>query len=335
MAPHPPTSVSPPPAVLQRAINCDKAKMERFLPPGAGQLVTATLYAPVSFAPMPVLVFRRAPLPLHPSATGSAAAVDDVATAAAIAPLYRAPDSMDAVSAAATTSLTLVATGTVGCACGACISRSPPLLDAPSARAGAVAGADPDRLIVKRIVLSGFPMRVKQRHAMVRYMFFGPEDVEWFRPIELYTKHGCVHAPVCVMQGGGARQSVAGVGLPDPATTPLAPAARSLVGHIREPVGTHGHMKARFDGAIKQHDTVCMALYKRVFPRWGACFKAAHGVQVSGGGRVDMLPLLVAPRREVCSNVMQSWRALFAPALCRTTATHRRRFLAARGREAC
>lgn len=80
----------------------------------------------------------------------------------------------------------------------------PPLSPtAPAALVGAVAGADPDRLVVKRIVLSGFPMRVKQRHAMVRYMFFGPEDVEWFRPIELYTKHGCVRACASRWQAGG------------------------------------------------------------------------------------------------------------------------------------
>ncbi|CAN7983387.1 unnamed protein product [Ixodes pacificus] len=96
---------------------------------------------------------------------------------------------------------------------------------------GAVLGANPDRVVVKRAVLSGHPFKINRKSAVVRYMFFNRDDILWFKPVELKTKYG-------------------------------------RRGHIKEPLGTHGHMKCVFNGQLKSQDTVLMHLYKRVFPKW-------------------------------------------------------------------
>jgi pre-rRNA-processing protein TSR1 len=55
---------------------------------------------------------------------------------------------------------------------------------------GSVRKADPDRVILKRIILTGVPFKTHKSKAVVRQMFFNPEDIRWFRPLELWTKYG-------------------------------------------------------------------------------------------------------------------------------------------------
>ncbi|XP_053602229.1 pre-rRNA-processing protein TSR1 homolog [Plodia interpunctella] len=96
---------------------------------------------------------------------------------------------------------------------------------------GVLLSCNPDRLIVKRIVLSGHPYKVHKRSAVIRFMFFNREDVAYFKPCKLRTKYG-------------------------------------RTGHIKEPLGTHGHMKCVFDTQLRSQDTVLLNLYKRMFPKW-------------------------------------------------------------------
>ncbi|XP_057857342.2 uncharacterized protein LOC131066561 isoform X1 [Cryptomeria japonica] len=146
-------------------INGDKHKLERFLHPG--HFSVASVFAPICFPPLPVIVFKD----MGESAGNRLAAV------------------------------------------------------------GSLRSVNPDRIILKKVVLTGYPQRVSKVKALVRFMFHNPEDARWFKPVELWTKYG-------------------------------------RHGRIKEPVGTHGAMKCIFDGVVQQRDTVCLSLYKRAYPKW-------------------------------------------------------------------
>ncbi|KAL4202910.1 hypothetical protein AMTRI_Chr02g265850 [Amborella trichopoda] len=148
-------------------LNSDKHKMERFLHPG--QFSVASIYAPISFPPLPLIALKER--------KGEASFGPSVAAI------------------------------------------------------GSLRSIDPDRILLKKIILTGYPQRVSKSKAIVRFMFHNPEDVRWFKPVDVWTKCG-------------------------------------RRGRVKEPVGTHGAMKCIFDGVVQQHDTVCMSLYKRVYPVW-------------------------------------------------------------------
>lgn len=55
---------------------------------------------------------------------------------------------------------------------------------------GVLAKCDPHHIILERIIITGYPYKINRRRSTVRYMFFNPGDVKYFRPIEVHTKMG-------------------------------------------------------------------------------------------------------------------------------------------------
>jgi len=51
---------------------------------------------------------------------------------------------------------------------------------------------DTNRIIAKKIILTGYPFKIHRKSAVIRYMFFNPDDINWFKPIQLTTKYGHV-----------------------------------------------------------------------------------------------------------------------------------------------
>jgi pre-rRNA-processing protein TSR1 len=129
-------------------------------------------------------------------------------------PQLQDSDAAMSTSDAAAASLRLIATGT----------SLPPSLN---------------RVVAKRVILTGHPYKINKRVVTVRYMFFNDDDVKWFKSLPLWTRRG-----------------------------------RS--GFIKESLGTHGYFKATFDSKINPQDAVAVSLYKRMWPR-SATMWQPHG----------------------------------------------------------
>ena len=179
--------------------NGDKFKYERFLK--EDDVTVASVYAPITFPPASVVVFKES------GSSGTFSEIGSVKSGLGSEKEERRVrfDSQSDRSVSES-GLKLVATGSL-------------------------LSVNPDRLVIKRIVLSGHPFKINRRSAVIRYMFYNKEDINWFKPVELRTKFG-------------------------------------RKGHIKESLGTHGHMKVGFDRPINSMDTVLMNLFKRVFPKW-------------------------------------------------------------------
>ena len=193
-----------------------KSKEELILQCGPRRLVINPLFSQTGNTPNNVHKFDRY---LHPGRTGAASFIGPMIWGS-VPCLYfkreQPAEPEDAIedlaqsisksnTASPTSKLTLIATGT---------SLAP----------------STDRIIAKRIILTGHPYKINRKVVTVRYMFFNPEDVQYFRALQLWTRRG-----------------------------------RS--GFIKEALGTHGYFKATFDGKINPLDSVAVSLYKRIWPR--------------------------------------------------------------------
>lgn len=94
---------------------------------------------------------------------------------------------------------------------------------------GTFLNCDHTRVMAERVVLTGHPVKIHKKLVTVRYMFFNPDDINFYKAVPLFTKSG-------------------------------------RTGFIKESLGTHGYFKSTFDGRLSAQDVVAMALYRRIWP---------------------------------------------------------------------
>ncbi|GIZ38994.1 hypothetical protein CKM354_000238700 [Cercospora kikuchii] len=201
-----------------------KSKTPLIMQCGARRLLIDPLFSAAGNTPNNVHKFDRY---LHPGRTAVATFIGPVTWGSVPCLFFQAPAtsaSGDAIedlaqslkiSQSQTSQLELIATGTT----------LPP---------------STQRIIAKRIILTGHPYKIHKRVVTVRYMFFNNDDVQYFRALQLWTKRG-----------------------------------RS--GFIKETLGTHGYFKATFDAKINPLDSVAVSLYKRVWPRQAQAWRPGVG----------------------------------------------------------
>ena len=103
------------PIFSEANLNCDKNKLERFLQ--HDRFSIASVFAPITFMPCPLLIFKR-------------------------------------IIEGGNNKIVLVATGNL-------------------------ASIDPDRIVLKKIILTGIPVRVRKKSAVIKHMFYNPQVFEY------------------------------------------------------------------------------------------------------------------------------------------------------------